>query len=223
MSYADFLKLLNGYAEEEFALFQKRCIFTRYKILGVRTPTMRKIAKQAVLYQEELFSYPNEYYEVVFIKLSVLSLLPFEKVVNLLEECVSWMDNWALTDCFKPKCFYKRKEELLPYIERIFSKGGEFFERYALVALLSFFVEERYLPLIKEYLQRADTKKYYVHMAAAWLTAEVLIKYQDVAIWWLKDGILDVKTHNKSIQKAKESLRLTALDKERLDKLKIKN
>ena len=59
-------------------------------------------------------------------------------------------------------------------------------------------------------------------MAAAWLTAEILIKYYTDGLTILKDGILPKNTHNKSIQKAIESYRLNKDQKEYLRSLKIK-
>ena len=132
------------------------------------------------------------------------------------------MDNWALSDCFKPKCLKKYRDDFLPELEKLFSDGKEFYQRYVLVVLLSEYVEQKYLPLIENYLKRADTQPYYVHMAAAWLTAEVLIKEYNYGVEILKKGLLERKTHNKAIQKAIESYRLTQEQKEFLRSLKIK-
>ena len=70
-------------------------------------------------------------------------------------------------------------------------------------------------------MQRASTQYYYVHMAVAWLTAEILIKEYEEGVVLLKEGFLPVKTHNKAIQKAIESYRLTHEQKEYLRSLKI--
>lgn len=223
MTYLNFLDVLRKNAEEEFAAFQQKLIFTERKILGVRTPVMRKIAKNWKSNIDELFSFPNEYYETVFIKLAVVSLLPYEQFLRYVELCVSLMDNWALCDCFKVKCIAKRKEDFLPVIDKFFQTGKEYYVRYALVSLLNNYVEKSYIPRIKEYLQKIDENIYYIHMAAAWLTAEVLIKEYDEGIKFLEERILPIKTHNKAIQKAVESYRITQTQKEYLRSLKIKN
>ena len=72
------------------------------------------------------------------------------------------------------------------------------------------------------WLVQDDTEKYYVHMAAAWLTAEILVKYYDFGLKLLQNKVLQPKTHNKAIQKAKESYRLTKEQKGTLESLKIK-
>lgn len=221
MTYSQFIEKLKGYAEEDFAAFQRKLIFTKRKILGVRTPIMRNIAKEFTGDIKTLFSYPNEYYETVFIKLTAASLLPYNSFLNYLEECVLLMDNWALCDSFKAKSIKKHKEDFLAVLEKLFIHGGEYFERYVLVVLLAEYVENKYLDVIKAYIQRANTKIYYVHMAVAWLTAEILIKEYAYGVELLKEGVLPPKTHNKAIQKAIESYRLSNEQKEYLRSLKI--
>ena len=223
MTYAEFLEELQEHAEEDFATFQKRLIFTQAKILGVRTPTLRKLAKKYAKNVDELMNFPDEYYEVTFVKLCAVSLLKYEEFLLYIDRSVALIDNWATCDTFKPKCLIKRKDEFLPYIEKFFSQGGEFYERYALVTLLFYYIEEKYLPMIADYISRADTGKYYVHMATAWLVAEILVKFPEKGKEILKSGVLPPKTHNKAIQKAKESFRVKEEEKEYLNSLKIKN
>ncbi len=223
MTYSNFIEILRQNAEEDFAVFQRKLIFTDRKILGVRTPIMRKIAKAWKDSVEELFAFPDEYYETVFIKLAAVSLLPYDKFLLYVSDCVSLMDNWALCDCFKAKCIAKHREEFLPMIDGFFQTRKEYFVRYALVSLLNDYVEKKYIPSIKTYLQRIDERVYYIYMAAAWLTAEVLTKEYDEGVDILRERILPVKTHNKAIQKAVESYRINTEQKEFLRSLKIKN
>lgn len=222
MTYSEFIEKITPFAEEDFACFQRKLIFTDRKILGIRTPTMRKLAKEFSGNIEDLFSFPDEYYERVFILLTAVSMLPYPQFLAYLERSVALIDNWALCDSFKAKCIQKHKDDFLGVLEQLFKKGGEYFERYVLVVLLAEYVEKQYLPTIKGYVQRADAEKYYVHMAVAWLTAEILIKEYEEGISLLKEGFLSPKTHNKGIQKAIESYRLTAEQKEHLRSLKIK-
>lgn len=222
MTYSEFLDVLASHAEEEFATFQKRLIFTKYSILGVRTPTMRKLAKEYAKDFEEIIRFPDEYYEVVFIKLTMISALPYEGYLQYLEYGVSLMDNWALCDSFKAKCIARHKEELLPVLKELFERGGEYEQRYPLVVLLFAYVEEKYLPAIEQFIRRANTQYYYVHMAVAWLIAEVVVKQYSFGITLLQNPIVDGKTQNKAIQKAIESYRLPTQQKEFLRSLKIK-
>ncbi|MBE5752948.1 MAG: DNA alkylation repair protein [Clostridiales bacterium] len=222
MTYDEFLKELIPYSEEPFARFQNRLIQTKAKILGVRTPILRKLAKKYFSLADIFIAFPDEYYEVTFIKLSIVSLMGFDGLKKNVESCVQWIDNWATCDSFKPSCLKQRKDEFLPVLENIFNHGGEFYERFALVLLLGYYVEEKYLTTIKSYIKRANTNFYYVRMAVAWLAAELLIKFPSCGKEILNEGILDKKTHNKAIQKARESYRVDKKEKEFLYSLKLK-
>ena len=171
---------------------------------------------------DELFFFPDEYFEITFLKMVLASELSFEKLVEKLDILVPAIDNWSICDTFKAKCIKNHKDEFLPYIDKYFKDGKEFSLRFALVNLLTFYTDKKYFPLIKDYLSRVNTEKYYVHMAAAWLVAEILIKNYDGGVELLTSYILDKKTHNKGIQKAIESYRITKQQKEYLRTLKIK-
>ena len=224
MEYSKLINILSEYQEETFALFQRRLIPTNQTILGVRTPKLREISK--MLYKttdiEEIMRYPDEYYEVTFINLTIVSFLPYGTFIKHVEKCVDLIDNWATCDSFKPKCILKNKREFLPVLDSLFEKGTQFSVRFALVTLLFGYMEEEYLPLIRSYIEKADTKPYYIYMAVAWLVAEILVKHYEYGVELLKGNVLDNKTHNKSIQKAIESYRLTNGQKEYLRSLKIK-
>ena len=222
MEYSELLNILNGFKEEEFASFQRKLIFTKQEILGVRTPILRKLAKQYQKYAEDFFTFPDDIYEVTFLKLTIISALPYEEFCLYVEDCVDRMDNWGICDSFKAKCLKKHKDEFLPVLEKIFQKKGEFSQRYVLVTLLAEYVEEKYLQTVLSYIKRADKDPYYVHMAVAWLTAEICIKHYDFGVSILRSEILPIKTHNKSIQKSVESYRLTKEQKDFLRSLKIK-
>ena len=223
MKYSEILDLLNGYKEERFAQFQRQLIPTKQTILGVRTPILRNLAKEYKNYVEDFLTFPDEFYEVTFLKLTIVSLLPYERFCCYVEKCVEWIDNWATCDSFRAKCVKKHKAEFLPILEKIFQKQGEFSQRYVLVVLLFEYLEEEYLKIILSYIEKANKSFYYVHMAVAWLTAEICIKYFDFGISILKSGVLPIDTHNKSIQKSLESYRLTKEQKDCLRSLKIKN
>ena len=222
MTYFELVDLLKDNAEDDFARFQRKLIFTKQTILGVRTPTLRKIAKLFKSDEKRLLSFPDEYYEVTFIKLTAVSNLPFERFVEELDYCVSLMDNWATCDSFKAKCIKRNRDVFLPILQDIFNHGGIYYERYPLVVLLNEYVEEKYRGEIKKFILFADTKEYYIHMAVAWLIAEILIKDYPFGVSLLTEGVTDVKTHNKAIQKAVESYRLDEKTKEYLRSLKIK-
>lgn len=221
MPYQQLLDELKLYADDSYKSFHKRLLKNNdIAVLGVKVPHLRKIAKNYKDRIDELLTFPDEYYEVTFVKLTAVSYLKYEEFIRYVDRCVPLIDNWATCDCFVPKCIQKHRDEFLPYILKFAEKEGEFYQRYALVTLLHFYVEEKYLNLIFTLSEKCNTEFYYVHMAVAWLIAETLIKFYDSAIAFLSKNSLDKKTHNKAIQKATESFRLSEDKKNYLKGLK---
>ena len=220
--YEELLTELKTCAEPDYAAFHKRLLKNdNIKVLGVRVPTLRKIAKRYKNSVPALLSFPDEYYEVTFIKLQTAALLPYDLFISHVDKCVSLIDNWATCDCFAPKCIANHKDEFLPHLCGYMDSDKEFTQRFALTTLLHFYVEDKYLQFICDSVQKnVDLDLYYVHMAAAWLIAEVLVKYYDQGVKFLQFNELDIKTHNKAIQKACESYRLTKEQKDFLRGLK---
>ena len=211
MQYRQLLQLINENVDPTYREFQKRLLKNdSINLLGVRIPVLRKIAKQFKDDIDNLLSFPNENYETVFIKLTAVSKLDYDGLIKYIDYCVSLIDNWATCDCFAPKCISKNKNQFLQYIEKYINCDSEFCQRFALTTLLHFYVEDEYLQTIFNVIEKAKTEKYYyVHMAASWLIAEVLIKFFDSGVLFLRSGAVDAKTNNKSIQKANESFRLS--------------
>lgn len=219
--YEELLQELNGLSDLDYAAFHSKLLHNpSIKVIGVRTPLLRSLAKSYAARIQELFALPNEYYEVTFLKLIAASNLPYERFVNIVDDCVALIDNWACCDCFKAACIKKHRQEFLPFIKAYLGVNKEFYQRFSLVTLLHFYVKEEYLNLIFDSVERADTSFYYVHMAAAWLIAEVLVKHYEKGVKYLKQGKLDIKTHNKAIAKACESYCLTDEQKKELKGLK---
>ena len=232
--YDELLQELKSYAEPTYAAFHKRLLKNdKINVLGVRVPTLRKLAKKYKNQIDPLLCCNDDYYEVTFIKLQAVALLPWDEFTNYVDKCVPLIDNWATCDCFAPKCIATHKEEFLPYIFSYTDSDKEFTQRFALTTLLHYYVEDKYLQHIFDIVQEdVNLDLYYVHMAAAWLIAEVVVRYYDDGVAFLKANaecydkegkgheFFDIKTHNKAIQKACESYRLTKEQKDFLRGLK---
>ena len=168
ITYNALLDELKALSEEKFAAFQSK-LFNDDKltVLGVRTPALRKRAKKYKAEYSSLSAFPNEYYEVVFLKLSVAAFMPYEQFITVCDGCVRLLTDWALCDCFSPACIKTHREEFVPYIKRYLAAGegyfndGEFARRFALTALLSFYVEEEYLSFIFDSITNCRPDKYY--------------------------------------------------------------
>ena len=221
MNYEQFLAYLNDAADEKYRRFHTKLLKNdEISVLGVTIPKLRKAAKLFKGREDELMSFPDEFYEVTFVKLSAVALLPYDRFIGYVDRCVGLIDNWATCDGFSPKCISLHRDEFLPYIQKYLAAPREFSQRFAITTLLSYYMEQKYLDIIFSCCQKADTSMYYVHMGVAWLIAEVLVKFYADGVQFLKSNALTAKTHNKAIQKAKESYRLTSEQKINLNKLK---
>lgn len=223
ITYEYLLKRLQENADEKFREFHKKLLKNeRVNVIGVRTPVLRRLAKEYRGEVDALMTFPDEYYEVTFLKCACAGFLTYGEFIKYVDRLVLLLDNWATCDCFTAPCIKKHREDFLPYLEKYFSDGREFVRRYSLVTLLHDYVEEKYLPLIFSYLRRCGEEEYYVMMAAAWLLAEVLVKSYDIGIAFLQEGSIPAEIRNKAIQKARESFRLTAEQKNELLLYKLK-
>lgn len=220
MMYNELICELKSLADEKYRVFHKKLLKNEnINVLGVRTPILKQIAKKFTVI-DELINFPNDYYEVVFIKLTCVALLPYDKFIKYVDTCVSLINNWATCDTFKPKCISKHKEEFLTYIQKYAFSPQEYYQRFAVVSLLNFYIDENYLPLVFNIIEKSNTKLYYVSMAGAWLIAEILTKYYSQGVNFLLKNSLDKTTHNKAIQKAVESFRLSKENKNYLKGIK---
>ncbi|MDE7087625.1 MAG: DNA alkylation repair protein [Clostridia bacterium] len=213
--YEELLEELKIHANPDYAVFHKRLLKNeKINVLGVRVPALRKIAMKYKNSIATLLCCPDEYYEVTFVKLQAVAHLPWEQFIDYVGKCVSLIDNWATCDCFVPICIARHKEEFLLYIFGCLDSDEEFTQRFALTTLLHFYVEEEYLQLIFDTVRRVNRDLYYVQMGAAWLIAEVLVKFYDKGVEFLQLHEIDIKTHNKAIRKACESTRITKEQKD---------
>lgn len=221
ITYEEVRAALFAQQDEKFRGFHKKLLKNEsVNVIGVRTPVLRSLAKKWKGEWRGFLSFPDEYYEVTFLKCSLVGMLPFGEFCGAVDLVVPLLDNWATCDCFTAPCIAKHKEEFLPFIKKYLASGREFTRRYGLVTLLHYYVEEAYLPLIFESVKGADGGEYYVTMAAAWLLAEVLVKFYGAGVRFLEEGGLGKELAGKAIRKARESFRLTGAQKAQLKMFK---
>ena len=229
ITYEETLAALSAKKDEKYRAFNERIVnVPAGTSIGVRTPLLRGYAKEFVKREDfsfdELFRWPNALYEIRLLKCLCVGYakVPFAEKKGLIEKCLPVIDGWAVCDlfCSTLKEIKKHREEFLPSIERYVAAGTEFSQRFGYILLLGCYMEEEYLPVIFRLLGAAKTERYYTYMGAAWLLAEVLVKFYGAGVRYLKEGALDGRTKNKAIQKARESFRLTDEQKNYLKSLK---
>ncbi|MBP3208943.1 MAG: DNA alkylation repair protein, partial [Oscillospiraceae bacterium] len=140
-----------------------------------------------------------------------------------LELFLPYVDNWATCDQMSPKVFRKNKKDLLTAIKRWIESDQTYTVRFAIKMLMEHFLDEDFDPIYPEMVATVRSEEYYIRMMIAWYFATALAKRYDAVLPYLKQEKLDVWTHNKAIQKAVESYRITEEQKIYLKSLKRKN
>ena len=226
--YEEVLADLIEKKDEKYRQFNERIVNIKPgSSIGVRTPLLRAYAKEAVRENfdpEALLSFPDDVFEIRLFKCLCIGYakMPFAEKKEWIRRAVPVIDGWAVCDlfCSTLKEVKKHRAEFLSEIERYVEEGNEYTQRFGYVMLLGCYMEPEYLPVIFSLLSKAETKYYYTHMGAAWLIAEVLVKFYEEGVEYLKTCPLDKKTYNKAIQKARESFRLTEEQKNLLKSMK---
>lgn len=201
--------ILISAADPEFARFQRRVISdTRYPILGVRMPILRRLAKQAA--REEM---PLEYFEQVRLKgLSIAyTKTSMEEKLAKLRKFLPEMDSWAMTDSIVPTLQPKPEElsALWDFAVECIAEEGEYTVRFGIVIFLNHFLTETYIPQVADQLCTIRDDRYYIRMAVSWCFAEMAVTDYERVEAILRSGCLDLFVHNKTIQKMRESYRIT--------------
>ena len=217
-------------ADEKYREFHSKLCPNTNNILGVRVPVLRNYAKELIKEyssEELLKNIDNQYYEEIMLQGMVIGLSKekdFEIIKRYIENFIPKIDNWAVCDvfCAGLKITKKHKEEMWDFIQDYLKSKNEFYLRFAVVMILDFYIEKEYLDKNFEIFNNIESDQYYVQMAVAWAVSICLIKYYDETIKYLKSSKckLDNFTYNKSLQKARESYRISKEQKEELQKMK---
>ena len=195
------------------------------QIIGVRTPAMRKLAKEFAKEEEAaafLKQLPHTYYdENVLHAFLIASIKDYDACMDAVEAFLPYLDNWAVCDGLSPKVFEKHKTELLQKIRFWIPSEHTYTCRFGMGMLMRWFLDEDFQPEYLEMPAAVRSEEYYVNMMTAWFFATALAKQWEAAIPYLEQNRLDPWTHNKTIQKARESYRITSEQKEYLKTLKV--
>lgn len=210
--------------DKKYALFQGKLTpsVDSELFIGVKVPECRKLAKELcknnVTEVADFFcTLPHKYYDENMLHgLLISEIKDFNQCIKELDRFLPYVDNWAVCDIMSPKCFKKHKSELLPFIKTWVKSSEEYTIRFGLEILMTHYLDEDFKP---EYLKiAADVKsdKYYVNMMVAWFFATALAKQWDNSVCYIENNILNSWVHNKTIQKARESYRITEEQKQYL-------
>ena len=219
-------KELEAIKEEEYAAFQARLIpsIDPSTIMGVRVPKLRALAKSYIKDQEcqdFLVNLPHAYYDENMLHgILVSEIKDFDTCIEKIEAFLPYVDNWAVCDIMSPRIFKKHKEELLDRIKLWISSDQTYTCRFGLEMLMTHFLDDDFKPDYLDLVAGLRSQEYYVNMMIAWFFATALAKQWDASFPYIQEDRLSVWVHNKTIQKARESYRITDEQKQILKELK---
>ena len=194
--------------------------------IGVRTPELRKYAKQLAKredIEEFLHSLPHKYFDENQLHAFIVSeIKDFKSCVDKVNEILPYVDNWATCDQLSPKVFKKHHKELITYIKEWLESDKVYTIRFGIGMLMEHFLDEDFDIMYPETVSNIRSDEYYVNMMIAWYFATALAKRYESILPFIEKRSLDIWTHNKAIQKAVESYRISTDRKTYLKELKVK-
>lgn len=196
------------------------------KIIGVRTPQLRKFANAFAKTEEAkefLKILPHEYYEENNLHgFLIEKIKDFDQCIAELDRFLPYVDNWATCDMMSPKVLKKYPKKLLEQVKVWIKSEDTYAVRYAIGCLMNYYLEEEFSTEYPDMAAAVKSEEYYIQMMQAWYFATALAKQYEAILPYLEERRLEPWVHNKSIQKAVESYRITPEQKAYLKTLKIK-
>lgn len=227
MNISEIQRQLFKHQETKYRDFQAKLLPTvdAQTLIGVRTPILRALAK--MLYKEHDFTLflndlPHKYFdENQLHAFLICEMKDFDLCMDALNRFLPYVDNWATCDQMSPKIFKKHKERLLEQIKLWLISSKAYTVRFAVGMLMQHFLDEDFAPEYPTMISAIRSEEYYVNMMIAWYFATALAKQYEAVLPFLEEKRLDRWTHNKAIQKALESYRISEEHKRYLQTLKI--
>lgn len=243
---------LRELSDTKYADFQSALIpgMERERLIGVRTPDLRALAKELLKASEEsgkarqeafsdgmpemlksfLNTLPHKYFDEMQLHAFIISRIKdFDLCVDEVERFLPYVDNWATCDQLSPKVFGKKKDgrlvhrgALLELIDKWMESDLTYAVRFGIGMLMQHFLDDEFDPAYMNRVADIRSDEYYINMMIAWYFATALAKQYDAALGVLLEGRLDTWTHNKAIQKAIESRRISDETKDYLRTIKRK-
>ena len=215
------LNELFKYADVEYKTFHKKLIpnVSEEKIIGVRIPQLRKIAK---CLDNDDFGW--DYYEEIMLHGFYIGYkkLDLPQRLNMLDEFIPKIDNWAVCDCVCStlKFVKKNQAEFLDFLQKYMYSDKEYDVRFAVITLMDYYLDDEYIDYTLNYLKNIRSEYYYVNMGAAWAFCTAFSKYKDKVLPLLENRQLSSEIHNMTISKIPDSYRVDKETKEYLKTLR---
>ena len=219
IKYLEFLNYLKNQADTKYRDFHKKLLKDdTIKVIGIRTPILRKIAKEIKDIDGFIKYNTHEYYEENILMALVITKVK-DNLLSYINNFIPYINNWAVNDIFASSLKQFKKidiKEVKPYL----NSKNPWSVRFGLTLLLSHYVTDKYIDEILDICEAIETNHYYVKMANAWLLSVCYIKFPEKTEDFLKTTKIDTFTYNKTISKICDSYRVNKEDKTRLKEMK---
>lgn len=196
------------------------------RVIGVRTPKLRAFAKEFGKTEEAkefLKVLPHQYYEENNLHgLLIEQIKDYPTLIRELNRFLPCIDNWATCDLLTVRVVKKHLDTFTEEVERWLASDHTYTIRFGIGMLMRYYLEEHFSLEYPEKVAKIRSEEYYVNMMRAWYFATALAKQYEAIFPFLEEKRLDAWTHNKMIQKAIESYRITQEQKAYLRTLRIK-
>ncbi len=229
MTSSEIREKLFSLRDEKYADFTSGLIPTlpREKFIGVRTPLLRSLAKEIYRsgdYRDFLSDLPHKYYEEDNLHgFIICQMKDIGECTTELRRFIPFTDNWATNDCTRPPLLKKHPEEAFSLASEYLQSKDTYILRYGIGLLLTYFLDEHFDESHLKAVSEIKSDEYYVNMMIAWYFATALAKQYESTLPYIESRVLSPWVHNKTIQKAVESYRISEDEKSYLKTLKIKN
>ena len=199
------------------------------EVIGCRTPDIKDLARKMIkkgTHTAFLKELPHKYHEENLLHGFILARINVtqEELLNLVNEFLPYVSNWAVCDSMvkRSKVLTSNLDRLLEEVKKWINSNETYHVRFGVITLMSYFLKDEYIDEVLKISSNIQTEEYYINMALSWLYATALINYYDKTIKLLEENKLNTFVHNKTIQKANESYRISQTTKDYLKTLKIK-
>jgi len=222
----EIIKKLIDVSDQKYRQFNISLCPGAKNIIGVKIPFIRTIAKE--IYKENTWlpylKLKPKYFEEIMIQSMLIGFIKddIDTVIGLVKKFIPKIDNWAVCDifCSGLKITKKHRKTVWKFIQNYSDSKKEFELRFMIVMMLCYFLDDEYIHKVLEICDKIRIEGYYVKMAVAWTVATAYAKYPEITLTYLKKCNLDIFTFNKSLQKIRESYRVSQKDKEIIKRMK---